>query len=151
MPARFAVAVISAVERATIAIARDDLETALIALVTNRRAAMAAGGQITIEVATVAIDDECARERGGVLPGPYLLVSIHMSGRGVDAGIRPELVGRPIPDSGWRNAGAGIGTAARIVTAAGGYVWLTRESGDALAFELYLPSAPGNQSSAPTE
>jgi len=148
---RTAVAVITAVESATIAIARDDLETALIALVTNRRAAMAAGGQITIEVATVEIDDECARERGGVLPGPYLLVSIHMSGRGVDTGIRPELVGRPIPDSGWRNAGAGIGTAARIVTSVGGYVWLTRESGEALAFELYLPSAPGNQSPARTE
>jgi PAS domain S-box-containing protein len=148
---RIAVAVITAVESATIAIARDDLETALIALVTNRRAAMAAGGQITIEVAAVEIDDECARERGGVLPGPYLLVSIHMSGRGVDAGIRPELVERPISDSGWRNAGAGIGTAARIVTSAGGYVWLTRESSEALAFELYVPSASGNQSSTPTE
>lgn len=137
-----ALAVLSAADGETGAAAtRDDLEQLLFSLAANRRAAMPGGGQVTFEVAPVEIDEACARERGGVEPGAYILLACHASGPGVEAGTPAALVGAPSGEAAWRAAGPGMATVYRVAAAAGGYLWATSEGPDAAAFEVYLPRA----------
>ena len=139
-----ALAVLSAAEGGTdVASTHDDLEQLLFSLAANRRAAMPEGGQITLEVAPVDIDEACAREHGGVEPGGYVLLAWHATGPGVDASTPPGLVGSPSGEAGWRAAGPGMATVYRLAAAAGGYLWATSEGPDAAAFEVYLPRARG--------
>lgn len=120
---------------------RDDLEGLLVALVANRRAALGSGGQLTIELADVDIDDACARERGGVTPGHYVLLALHATGAGVAAASPSVLLNGPAPADVWRDAGPCMGPVCRVVASAGGHLWATREGEHSVAFEIYLPRA----------
>jgi len=118
---------------------REALEEILLSIVAGRRAAMTAGGQITIEVADVAIDDACAKERRGFRPGAYVLLGLHASGPGVASGLPAGIFGMPPDGQLWRAAGPGMASVYTTIMNAGGYVWIAHEGRDAIAFELYFP------------
>ncbi|HXE79767.1 MAG TPA: PAS domain-containing protein [Vicinamibacterales bacterium] len=130
-------------------ITREALEEILLSLVAGRRAAMTAGGQITIEVADVTIDDACAKERRGFRPGPYVLLGLHASGHGVASGLPAGIFGMPPEAQLWKAAGPGMASVYATVMNAGGYLWIAHEGRDAIAFELYFPRVQSPDAPAP--
>jgi PAS domain S-box-containing protein len=130
-------------------VTRDALEEMLLSITAGRRAAMSAGGQITIEVADVNIDDACAKERRGFRPGAYVLLALHASGPGVAAGLPAAMFGAPPDQQLWRAAGPGMSSVYSMIMNCGGYVWVAHEGRDAIAFELYFPRVPAPDAPAP--
>jgi hypothetical protein len=126
---------------------RDHLEQIVIALVANRRAALAGGGQTSLEVAAVDLDDVHARERA-VAPGPYVVVALRASGPGVTSATPADLLGVPAPADAWRAAGPGIGGLFASVTEAGGYLWAATQPDGAIVFEVHLPRVPPDSAEA---
>ena len=99
---------------------------------------MPSGGNASLEVADVDLDEACGREHGAS-PGGYVLVALHAAGAGVHAGLPDALVGTPAAADTWRAAGPGLGAAVQLAQSAGGHAWATREGPAAVAFEIYLP------------
>ena len=130
-------------------VTRQALEEMLLSLTAGRRAAMTAGGQITIEVADVMIDDACAKERRGFRPGSYVLLGLHASGAGVAGGLPAGIFGVPPDQQLWRVAGPGMASVYSMIMNCGGYVWVAHEGRDAIAFELYFPRVPAPDAPAP--
>ena len=128
---------------------RESLEQIIMSLTAGRRSAMTAGGQITIEVADVTIDDQCASERRGFRPGGYTLLALHATGPGVAGGLPAGVFGMPPDQQLWRAAGPGMGSVYSTIMNSGGYVWVAHEGRDAIAFELYLPRVAGSNAPAP--
>jgi PAS domain S-box-containing protein len=130
-------------------VSREGLEEMLLSLTAGRRAAMTAGGQITIEVADVTIDDACAKERRGFRQGCYVLLALHAAGPGVAGGLPAGLFGVPPDPQLWRAAGPGMASVYSMIMNCGGYVWVAHEGRDAIAFELYFPRVPTPDAPAP--
>jgi len=130
-------------------VSREGLEEMLLSITAGRRAAMTAGGQITIEVADVTIDEACAKERRGFRPGTYVLLALHAAGPGVAGGLPAGLFGVPPDQQLWRAAGPGMASVYSIIMNCGGYVWVAHEGRDAIAFELYFPRVPTPDAPAP--
>jgi PAS domain S-box-containing protein len=128
---------------------REALEEILLSIIAGRRAAMTAGGQITIEVADVTIDDACAKERRGFRQGTYVLLGLHASGPGVASGLPAGIFGMPPDAQLWRSAGPGMASVYSTIMNAGGYVWIAHEGRDAMAFELYFPRVAAPDAPAP--
>jgi PAS domain S-box-containing protein len=127
-------------DRCEVALERHQLEHVIVTLAANRRAAMTRGGQASLEVAAVDIDEACAREHVAA-PGAYVLVALHAKGPNVQSGMPPDLLGASATAHQWESAGPGMAGVFEIVSEAGGYFWARREGTDALAFEVYLPRA----------
>jgi hypothetical protein len=125
-------------DRAEVAIERHQLEHVIVTLAANRRAAMADGGQVSLEVAEVDIDEACARQNL-MAPGPYLLVALHAKGLNANSGIADGLFGVPASAHLWAGAGPGMVGVFDLVAQSGGYLWARKEGIDAVAFEVYLP------------
>ena len=131
-------AVLLGSERAEVEVSRNQLEHMIVTLAANRRAAMVGGGQASLEVAEVDIDEGCAREHVAA-SGAYVLLALHASGPNAGGGITPGLFGVPAGAHSWESAGPGLGGVFDVVAQAGGHLWARREGGDGIAFEVYLP------------
>jgi PAS domain S-box-containing protein len=119
-----------------IAAPADRIEQALVALAVNRGAAMRSG-QIVLEIADVSVDHDAAKGRGGMIPGDYALVAVHVVGEGAADGLPGNLF-ESGDASAWSRAQAELGGAHEATRATGGTLWLARE-GPGVVFELYLP------------
>ena len=130
--------ILSGAEGARVGLTSQQIEQVALMLAANRRAAMVKGGQVTIELAKVDIDEACGRERMAS-PGPYVLLAVHAAGPEVEQGIAPQLFGIPANGDMWQTAGPGMSGLFAVVNEWGGCLWASQEGPDALAFEIYLP------------
>jgi signal transduction histidine kinase len=134
--ADISLAVAVAAPDSVIAAPPDRVEQALVALAVNRGAAMR-GGQIVVEIADVTVDPDAARGHGGMNPGEYALVAVHVSGKGAAEGLAKNLFESGDANA-WSQAQAELGGAHEAARALGGTLWLAHE-GPGVVFELYLP------------
>ena len=102
----------------------------------SRRVSMLSG-QVTVEVAQVAIDEGVGRTRG-MSPGSYALVAMNIEGPGAQQGFPQELFDSADP-RGWREVKDDLQAARNAVLGAGGQVWLSREGASIMIVEFYLP------------
>ena len=114
----------------------DRVEQALVALAVNRGAQMRSGN-IVLEIADVSVDQDAASGRGGMTPGEYALIAVHVAGDGAGEGLPANLFESSDPGT-WSRAEAELGGVHESVRASGGTLWLSRE-GPGVVFELYLP------------
>jgi hypothetical protein len=133
-----ALSVLVGSEDAHVDLSADQLEQLLLTLVVHRRTMLAGGGQMSLEVADVDLDEECGRDHGAS-PGAYVLLALHVSGAAVDAGLPPAIFGTPGSVDVWRAAGPGLAGVLQLAHSAGGHAWVTKEGPQAVAFEVYLP------------
>ena len=107
------------------------LDHIIVNLAVNARDAMPAGGVLTLETATVDLDEARVQSHEGARPGPHRLLAVTDTGAGMDAEMRAHLFE---PDT-----GLGLATVYGIVKQSGGHVIVSSEPGQGTRVEIYFP------------
>jgi two-component system cell cycle sensor histidine kinase/response regulator CckA len=107
------------------------IHQALLNLVLNACEAMPDGGTLTIETATVHIDEK---------PGRYTLLAVSDTGVGFDETVKNRLFEQffTTKENG-AVGGLGLATVHRVVTEAGGWIQVHSQPKKGTRFEIYLP------------
>ena len=120
---------------------RGQIEQVLMNLVVNARDALPQGGQITLSVGNVDLDESHDKRYAQVVPGPYVMFSVSDDGVGMSPEVlscifEPFFTTKPIG----LGTGLGLATVHGIVEQSGGYIWADSAPGQGTTFKVYLPS-----------
>ncbi len=120
---------------------RGQTEQVLVNLAVNARDAMPDGGKLTIETASVRIDDQHPAASAGLEPGSYVRVRVSDTGTGMHEDVKQRAF-EPFYTTKPRGEGSGLGLATvyGIVTQAGGWCGLYSEAEVGTAVTILLPA-----------
>jgi PAS domain S-box-containing protein len=117
------------------------IEQILLNLAINAQDAMPDGGRLVIETREVRLDGTEAARRGGLTAGPYALLAVTDTGKGMETRIA-ERVFEPFFSTKELGQGSGLGLsmAYGIVKQHGGHIELRTAPGRGTTFYLYFPA-----------
>jgi len=129
-------------------IGESQLEQVVMNLVTNARDAVPSGGRITVATGDTLLDGaDCAEM--GLNTGPYVVISVTDTGRGIPRDVLPHLF-EPFFTTREGGTGLGLATCYGIAKQNGGAISVESELGRGSTFRVYLPrvEAPAAQADA---
>ena len=121
----------------------DQFEQMMLNLTLNARDAMPLGGQLSISVDAITIDDDHA------LPslagsGDYILISVADTGVGMDEETRLRCFDPYFTTKGpLKGSGLGLSAARRLVEESGGAILCSSQIGEGCTFQIFFPAVKG--------
>ena len=120
------------------------LQQAVMNLVVNARDAMPKGGRLTVQTASVELDEKFLRDHPGAAPGEYVTLAVSDTGAGMDKGtlqkvFEPFFTTKP-PGEG---TGLGLSMVYGFVNQSGGHVSIRSEPSRGTTVTIHLPRAAG--------
>lgn len=124
----------------------NQLESALLNLAINARDAMPDGGVLTMQTSSLSVDAEYARRFTGMNVGPYVVISLTDSGKGMSSEVMsrafdPFFTTKPIG----QGTGLGLSQVFGFVTQSGGQIKLDSEVGRGTTVRIFLPQFTGDR------
>ena len=120
----------------------DQLVQIILNLAVNARDAMPTGGRLTLETATITIDDLHHAYLGvdEIAPGEYVRISLADTGVGMSDEVKAHLF-EPFFTTKDDRSGLGLATSYGIVRQSGGQIRIESRKGKGTTVEIYLPKA----------
>ena len=127
----------------------DQFEQAIVNLCINARDAMPEGGELSISVSAVILDEDAAKNFG-VTPGKFVEISVADSGVGMDEETRARCFEPFFTTKGpFKGTGMGLASARRLAEGSNGTIVCLSELGVGTTFELLLPSLDATPTVSP--
>ncbi len=122
------------------------MDQVLMNLAVNARDAMHGEGKLSIKTANVILDDEYCKAHMGVVPGPYVMISVSDTGQGMDNECLGHIF-EPFYTTKAKGKGTGLGLATvyGIVKRHNGFIDCESKPGHGATFKIYFPAVKAEE------